>query len=218
MINAKQIRAARAILGWSQQDLADAIGMSKPTIVEAEKDGHQPRLETTGLIQAAFEDKGLDFIVGGVKERDDILTVFEGDDCYVQLIDTIHRVLTKSTSGEVLYYAADESRTPKIIKDKNIQLLKSGISRRLLIRPGDTYILGDINDYKWMPEKLWLNSDVKIIFDEYVAYFVSWQSVKKVFLLRDANISFMEKGIFSYIWDLSMTPTHSSVERVYFSE
>ncbi len=87
MITAKQIRAARAILGWSQQELADNVGLSKPTIVDAEKTGHQSRIETNNVIQSTLEDKGLEFMIGGVKERDDILTIFEGDDCAIRFLE-----------------------------------------------------------------------------------------------------------------------------------
>jgi len=36
MITASQLRASRALLGWSQDDLAERSGVSKPTIARLE--------------------------------------------------------------------------------------------------------------------------------------------------------------------------------------
>ncbi|MCB9980703.1 MAG: helix-turn-helix transcriptional regulator [Rhodospirillales bacterium] len=210
MINAKQIRAARAILGWSQQDLADAIGMSKPTIVEAEKDGHQPRLETTGLIQAAFEDKGLDFIVGGVKERVDIVEILDGDDCGIRLLNAAHQAL-RTTGGDILFYGASERRSTDEIIRKSMEIRQSGIKTRFLIENNDTHILGPLEEYRWMPDKLWLDSDAKTIFGDIVAYAVTWQNKPKIICFKDKRISEIEKKIFDFVWDISAKPTHTSV-------
>lgn len=59
-----QIRAARALLGWSQEDLAQASGVSVPTIKRIEP-GHGP-LKATDDVQAkierAFVGAGIEFI------------------------------------------------------------------------------------------------------------------------------------------------------------
>jgi transcriptional regulator with XRE-family HTH domain len=36
MISVRQVKAARALLGWSQDDLADKSGVSKPTVARLE--------------------------------------------------------------------------------------------------------------------------------------------------------------------------------------
>ena len=39
MFSPSQIRAARALIGWSQTDVASAAGLSIPTVKRAEADG-----------------------------------------------------------------------------------------------------------------------------------------------------------------------------------
>ena len=64
MLEAAQVRAARALLGWRQEDLSRAAGVGTATIQRIEKSG-QPitgYVSTLVRIQAAFEEAGVLFI------------------------------------------------------------------------------------------------------------------------------------------------------------
>jgi transcriptional regulator with XRE-family HTH domain len=61
MITAAQCRAARGLLGWSQQDLADHAKVGIMTIHQLEK-GSQPRRATLSVVRSAFEIAGVEFI------------------------------------------------------------------------------------------------------------------------------------------------------------
>lgn len=65
-ISIRQIKAARSLLGWSQDDLADHSGVSKPTIGRLEAtDTDEPiggRPETGEALVAALEKAGVEFI------------------------------------------------------------------------------------------------------------------------------------------------------------
>ena len=64
MITSEQIRAARALLRWSAQDLADKSGIGFRTIQRFESETGIPASRTINLIaiQNVFEDAGLVFI------------------------------------------------------------------------------------------------------------------------------------------------------------
>ena len=64
MLTTRQIKAARALLGWSQADLAEASGVSEPTVARLESaEGELGGRElTTGKIRAAIEAAGIEFI------------------------------------------------------------------------------------------------------------------------------------------------------------
>jgi len=63
-VSIRQIKAARALIGWSQEQLASAAGISLPTIKRLEAaEGWLAGRETTGQkIRAALEKAGIDFI------------------------------------------------------------------------------------------------------------------------------------------------------------
>jgi predicted transcriptional regulator len=64
LVTTRQIKAARALLAWSQADLADRSGISEPTIARLEAiDGKLGgRGDTTQKIRAAIEAAGIEFI------------------------------------------------------------------------------------------------------------------------------------------------------------
>jgi len=63
MVTTRQIKAARALLGWSQADLARNSGVSEPTIARLEAaDGDLGGRENTGQkIRDAIESAGIQF-------------------------------------------------------------------------------------------------------------------------------------------------------------
>jgi transcriptional regulator with XRE-family HTH domain len=64
MLQVAQIRAARALLGWRQEDIADAAKISVATIrrIESQEELLTGNLSTLLKIQAAFEQAGIQFI------------------------------------------------------------------------------------------------------------------------------------------------------------
>ena len=63
MISNLQIRAARALLGWSQQRLADEAGVSAITVkrLEASDETFQARFDTVMKVKDAVEAAGVVF-------------------------------------------------------------------------------------------------------------------------------------------------------------
>jgi transcriptional regulator with XRE-family HTH domain len=62
MITSAQCRAARGLLGLSQQALADRAGVGIMTIHKLAKDGSQPRRATLEVVRRALEAGGVEFI------------------------------------------------------------------------------------------------------------------------------------------------------------
>jgi transcriptional regulator with XRE-family HTH domain len=65
MITPAQIRAARALLGWKQTDLAERSGVSEISIKNIERGATDPRSSTLGAIEKAFGSAGLIFLDPG---------------------------------------------------------------------------------------------------------------------------------------------------------
>ncbi len=62
MVTAAQCRAARALLVWSQQELAKKAGVGVVTVHQLEAGLSQPRKATLEVIQRAFEAAGIEFL------------------------------------------------------------------------------------------------------------------------------------------------------------
>ena len=62
MITPAQCRAARGLIGWSQQDLAREARIGIVTVHQLEAGASQPRRATLEVIRRAFESAGVEFI------------------------------------------------------------------------------------------------------------------------------------------------------------
>ena len=69
MITPAQIRAARALLGWHQSDVARAAGVSLNTLNNLERGVVDARSSTVNAVQGALERAGIEFIAEGVRRR-----------------------------------------------------------------------------------------------------------------------------------------------------
>jgi transcriptional regulator with XRE-family HTH domain len=76
-ITAAQCRAARGLLGWTQQDLATATGLSKTAIVQFETGLARTREETLAQIVLSLTNQGIEFVIpDGVNRRTAISHLF----------------------------------------------------------------------------------------------------------------------------------------------
>lgn len=65
MITSRQIRAARGLLGWSQQQLADKAIVSRNTVAQLERGEVDPRLSTVEAVRKALVKAGIEFQASG---------------------------------------------------------------------------------------------------------------------------------------------------------
>lgn len=102
MIVGTQVRAARGLLGWSQDDLAKATKLSKGTIRNLEGGAMSPRHATMSIIQQALEQSGIEFTGNeGVRRRYDEIRIYQGpNSCDEFFDDMLHAV--NEQGGEVL--------------------------------------------------------------------------------------------------------------------
>ena len=64
-ISGRQVAAARSLLNWSQDHLAEAAEVNKHTIFRWESGHTTPHQSTVDRIVKAIEDCGVEFINGG---------------------------------------------------------------------------------------------------------------------------------------------------------
>ena len=62
MIAPEQCRAARGLLDWSQQELAEKAGIGVVTVRQLEAGIHEPRRATLDVVRRCLETAGIEFI------------------------------------------------------------------------------------------------------------------------------------------------------------
>lgn len=92
----EQIRAARALIGWSQSDLANKADLSQTGIARIENGTNQPNSTTLDKIRTAFDKEDVEFIGGsGVKKRTGEVRILRGSNAMSDFLDDVYQTATK---------------------------------------------------------------------------------------------------------------------------
>lgn len=208
MITPQQIRAARAFLNLGQQDAAAAVGVSKANISDIENGRGEPKGATLVQLQKFFEMSGVEFKDGGILPARNIVHIYEGTDCYLRMLDDVHQTL--SNGGELLKSAANERRSSEAVIQKTRELRADKIKMRTLVQSGDTYLMGALKEYRWMPPELYIDGDVKVIYGDRVGYLVAWLDTPRTIIIQDKTIAEEQRRYFEFAWQHSETPSEST--------
>lgn len=101
-----QIRAARALLDWSQADLADHAGLSQTGIARIENGTNRPNTSTLEKIGGAFDRNDIEFIGDtGVKKRTGEIKTLRGKTGFLTFLDEIYET-TKIHGGVICLHNA----------------------------------------------------------------------------------------------------------------
>jgi len=217
-LKARQIKAARALLDWSQIDLANTSGLSIATIRKIESGHISPRGKTMGSIEASLSDAGVEFSgSNGVKLRDDLIITMEGNDCYERFIESIHHSL-KEYGGEYLLMHSDMTRASQREIDTILLMRKMGVKFRWLAEEGDTYIPFPLEETRWVPPK-YFKPNLHVIYGDNIAICIypdsKMRTMSKVVVIRNKYLADAMRNDFNFLWDNCRKPTVSTAPEVY---
>lgn len=206
MITKEQCRAARGLLNWTQQDLADNAGMSKTAINNFERGTNDVRTESLLSIRDAFERHEIEFIGDyGVQQSRDTVKLLKGRDALPLLWDDIFETM-KNTGGEVLIANLDERRSQEAhaekLKDHLSRLTRHGITERLLVCEGDSYFLQPAPYYRWLRSDVFQAGMTSFIYNGKVALQL-WQEAM-IIVIQSTAAHDAEKMRFEELWQNAM--------------
>jgi transcriptional regulator with XRE-family HTH domain len=210
MITIEQIKAARALLNWNQEVLAEAAKISKPALANLESGKVTPRVETLSAITKALENAGVEFTEGpGVRLSGETLRIhiFDGNDAIFRLWKDQQETLRQG--GERLISGLDERTFDQLAgKQRFRQILKKfhqlNITSRLLIKEGDTYFVEPISHYRWVSEELFSLVPYFIYANKYAMLLT--EPVTKVVLIESKVIADSYRKQFDAIWNQAKMP------------
>lgn len=192
----EKIIAARAILGWSQQELADHADLSNGAIqsIEAGKSGAS---RTIAKITRAINRAGIVLTEDGVRKPDDTVTRMEGDLWFVDLLDDALHVLSKSKDKELLIFGGDNRISPPPVIEGFRRLRAAGVRIREMVEEGNTYLNGAEVDYRWIPSSFFKNFNTVIYGDRVLNDFHTHG-----ILFTNKQWAEAERNKFNLIWSL----------------
>lgn len=211
MITIGQIKAARALLNWNQELLAEYAGLSKPAIANIERGKVLPRTETLQAITKALVDGGVEFTDGpGVRLRGETLQiqVFEGENAIFRLWQDMLNTLK---DGDIRMLSGTDERTYDKIAGKEKfrdfmrKFAERRITSRLLVRHGDTYFVEPISHYRWISNELFSQVPYFVYADKYAILIT--EPIQRVVLIENKAIADSYRKQFMGLWDNATIPT-----------
>lgn len=204
MISINQIRAARALINWSQKDLADKTGISLRALANIETGHSKPRSSTALFIQKALEQGGVEFLpADGLRLRREVLEIYsyEGEEALRTIFSDI--LGTLPDGGELVGISLNE-RYFHDLGGNNIEYFYQEIKRRqiqerLLIRKGDEFLITERSRYRWLRPDLF--TEVPFIVYGNTVMQILWGDILKIILIRNEALAHAYKKQFEIYWE-----------------
>lgn len=216
-ITTAQIRGARGILNWSQQDLSDRTDISTTSIGSIEKGLTKPRTNTLKTIKTAFESNGIEFIEpDGIKRRSDDIRIFTGRSGYLDFFEDVYDTLAQNPGSEVFVNNVDERRFVKAHgnqADYHISRMNQlkDIDYKVLLKEGDNFFaLNDTVEYRWLP-KTHFSSVPFYSYGKKLAM-ILLEAEPKIIVIDHIAVSEAYRVQFTSIWDNALIPNATEIK------
>ena len=210
MISVEQIRAARALLGWSQGDLSQHCGISTTSINTIERGEVAPRTSSRHAIARTLSAHGVLFTGAyGVDLQKDLFRVdvwegFESIERY--LIDVVETV--KGTNDVPLHFNFNDELWVKQGHGPAYHrffddMIRYGIREKVLVREGDLirYAPYETSEYRWFPKELSGQIGYSLYGNKYAIFTVG--EVKRVIVIESPLLVETYRQQFLSLWDIA---------------
>jgi transcriptional regulator with XRE-family HTH domain len=162
MPSAAQIRAARALLGWSREDLASATGLTSEGLNKIERGISTPQRASAERIMRAFIGKGIVFTDDdGVKRQSASVQVYKGREGFALWFDDVYE--TVKDGGDIAISGCRETDFSEWISQEDDQahtarmaLIGDKLTCRAILREGDRdFTYSSYVTYRWASPERW---------------------------------------------------------------
>ena len=206
---AGKIRASRAYLQWSQEKLARESGMSLQGIQKIEYGETKPTLRTQEKIARALHKRGVSFSSRGIEFDENPIFMVEGkthEETYLKLLEDAyeHLMTFDPNKRELLIMYADDKVSPPSVNNMYRQMRADNIRMRQMVQEGNEYIMGPLNEYRYIPKKLFINR-VTLVYGERIAHETA--NVLRACIRVDTINADIQRNTFNILWSVLKQPT-----------
>lgn len=205
MIIIQQIKAARALLDWSQGVLGDKAGLSQTAIAGIESGRTRPTLKTLDAIRLVFENAGVQFTEDGVRFFSPTIKILREPDFEQQMQEFFYTTCLHQSVQDLLFFCINPSLLAPPQREtvlRNIERLKDlGLQTRAIVsdksRVAD--LLLDLSSYKAIPDQYVAGTNPFFVFGDYVGNIM--YDTHEVCLIRNLPLATTYRKLFEFIWD-----------------
>ncbi len=214
MISAGQLRAARAHLDMSQDDVAQAAGITKYTLSNIERGATEGSTHSLDVLKSFYERHGLYFTDNdGIKiVHSDVLS-YEGREGFTSFMWDVVQTLEKSP-GTYCVSNVDENNWIKWLgMDEAVKLRDRilgipNIHCHILVKEGDNTVFAPYAEYRALPADLFYDNTSHYVYADKIALIRFDEDNVTVRVLHNRYFAESFKLMFYRFWDMMATPLH----------
>lgn len=203
-ITASQIRAARALLDWKQETLADKVGISKHTISKIENGDTQGSIQTLKKIARVLEDSGVEFIENeGVRKRVTQIYTLTGRENLLHFFDSMYEEVKESK--ELYACNVDEKLFDEWLGEvsddhtRRMENIEDLICLTLVEEGKDYFPCESYTEYRWA-KKAHFDSSPFYVFGDKVAILLFEEDVT-IIVIHHSDVARAYKKQFYVAWE-----------------
>ena len=208
----EQIRAARALIGWSQGDLAEHAGLSQTGIARIENGTNHPNSTTLDKIRDAFDKADVEFIddTGVTKRPEGKVTTLYGHEGFVTFLKDVYETLKETDDRMVVVNNVSEDQFLKWEEDyaeTHEQRMASLEARyKIIVEEGDSnFTASQYAEYRWVPSQSFSNISYYIYANVAALIYFTEEDVK-VYTIQSKAIADFFREEFDKTWRSASTP------------
>ena len=213
LISERQCRAARALLSWSQPDLAQKSGLHVQTISMFEKGAKIPSRRTLQALATTLSAHGIVFLEdNGVQQKANRVMTLEGAKSLDTFIMDVYEQ-TRLTNKDVCVSNVNEDMftdnlTPEIDQDYmgKMHALKKDRSFdfRVLIKEGDYNLAAAYAEYRWTPKEYFSPVPFYVYGDKLA--FLFFEDDITIHIIDHPDIARAQRIQFDLFWRQAIVP------------
>lgn len=209
IITAAQCRAARALLDWSQPDLAKKSGIHVQTISNFEHGNGSPTNKTLVTIRQTFENSGVELTeLNGVRETSKNFRIFKGREGFREFYEDQYKIF-RTIGGDCWLYNGVSKDVMEALGDEYVEMhkarmlkIKSKINYRIILEEGDSIMFGKkYAHYRWLPKKQFNNKTI-FVYGPKVGL-VNFDNDITVILIDQKEFSDTMRMLFENMWTMN---------------
>lgn len=203
MTTIQQLKAARALINWTQADLAKAAGLHINAVNNVERGLSTPRLSTLQKMQSALESGGVTFISGrGVELRDHAIETHKvtGHSILQYIVDDIINTLT-SPADDFIALIADFSAFATFDSSAISRLadnLEYAPYQTRIITTGTPPTLLPNTQIQTLPQHQMPQLDILVYSGTTI--FINWRE-QEALILKNSDLAFTQKTFLETLWN-----------------
>lgn len=216
IISAAQCRAARALLNWSQPELANACDVHVQTISAFENESSTPTKTTLNKIARALSNAGAEFLPdSGIRLKKQSVRIYEGRENYHHFYEDVYHI-AKTVGGDFcvsnvnekdfMYWHGEPMVSIHVGRMEKIAQENPNFRMRLLSKEGDTFMPATgYASYRWISEEQF--KDIPFyVYGDRLAIMIFGKDDVYISVIHDQRVADAYRMQFNFAWEHAKDP------------